>query len=113
MSEAPGPDYTLIAADAEELVAANPVQDGRVTPQKAFDGTGARVRHLSFDAGALLAEHVAPRPILVSVVSGHVRFTVGGVAHELADGGMIHVAAGVPHEVFAEDAAHILVIMLG
>ncbi|GEP48634.1 hypothetical protein FVP74_07870 [Microbacterium saccharophilum] len=113
MSESTGREYTLIAAGVSELADANPVQAGRVTPRKAFDGPGARVRHLAFDAGAVLAEHVAPRPILVSVPAGRVRFTVGGVAHELSAGGMIHVAANVPHEVFAEEASHVLVTLLG
>lgn len=113
MTDTTGPGYTLIAADAAELSGANPVRNGRVSPRKVFDGAGARVRHLAFDAGAVLTEHVAPRAILVSVAAGRVRFTVRGVTHEMAAGGMIQVEAGVPHELAAEEPSDVLLILLG
>ncbi|GAA3911078.1 cupin domain-containing protein [Microbacterium invictum] len=104
---------TLIAAGAAELLAANPIQAGRITPHKAFDGTGVRIRQLALDANTVMTEHAAPRPILVAVVSGRVRFTVGEVTHTLVPGGIIHVEPNVRHEVFADEPSHLLVYLLG
>jgi len=113
MSAAASEPSTLIAAGAAELLAGNPIQAGRITPHKAFDGDGVRIRHLAMDANTVLTEHSAPRPILVAVASGRVRFTIGEVTHTLVPGGIIHVAASVPHAVTADEPSHLLIYLLG
>lgn len=111
---APVPDSArLIAAGAAELLAQNPIQPGRVTPHKAFDGTGVRIRHIAMDANTVLTEHSVPRPILVSVVAGRVRFSIGEVTHTLVAGGIIHVDASVRHDVAADEPSHLLICLLG
>lgn len=105
--------HVLLSASAADLVAALPVEAGRVMPHRTLDGDGFRLRTLVMDAGAVLREHRAPVPILVEVVSGGILFRVDGVEHELATGGAIQVAASVPHEVEAVEASHVRLILIG
>ncbi|MFD6949121.1 MULTISPECIES: cupin domain-containing protein [unclassified Nocardiopsis] len=67
---------------------------------------------MALDEDSGLKEHTSPSPILVQVVEGRVRFDVEGQSHELEPGGMVHVAASVPHTVTPVGAARILVILL-
>ncbi|MBS1905834.1 MAG: cupin domain-containing protein [Actinobacteria bacterium] len=114
MTTAPdAPAATLIARDLDELAAQNPILPGRVSPHRLHDGDGFRLRHLAFDTGAVLAEHVAPRPILVQVLTGRVRFTVGENVHELVPGSILHVPANVRHEVVASEPSRLLITFLG
>lgn len=113
MSDSAAATSTLIAAGAAELIAENPIQLERITPHKTFDGAGVRIRHLALDANTVMSEHSAPKPILVAVVAGRVRFTVQDVTHTLVPGGIIHVAPNVPHEVVADEPSHVLIYLLG
>lgn len=107
------PGATLIARDLDDLAASNPIRDGRVSPHRLFDGDGFRLRHLAFDRGAVLAEHVAPRPILVQVLIGQVRFTVGAEQYRLVPGSILHVDANVRHAVVADEPSRLLITFLG
>ncbi|MBS1673357.1 MAG: cupin domain-containing protein [Actinobacteria bacterium] len=104
---------TLIARDLDDLAAQNPIRAGRVSPHRLHDGEGFRLRHLAFDEGAVLAEHVAPKPILVQPLTGRFRFTVDGVEHLLVPGSILHVPANVPHHVVADEPSRLLITFLG
>ncbi|MGK2853710.1 MAG: cupin domain-containing protein [Microbacteriaceae bacterium] len=87
--------------------------DGAVIPLTVINTPSVRVTEIAFGAGAELAEHSAPAPILVQVIEGAVDFEVGGVTHPLASPGLIHLAAaGERHRVFAARPARIQVTML-
>ncbi|BDZ37421.1 cupin domain-containing protein [Microbacterium suwonense] len=105
--------HLLLAASGADLVAAHPVEEGRVRPHRTLDGDGFKIRTLVMDAGALLREHRAPVPILVQVVSGRILFRVDGVEYDMTAGGSIQVEASVPHELEAIDAAHVLLTLMG
>jgi len=107
------PLSVLVASSLEALALQNPITEGTVTPHKTFDGEGFRMRHLAFDAGAVLAEHSAPDPIIVQVVEGAVDFAVDGHTYELSRGAILHVAANVPHEVTAREKSRVVVTLLG
>lgn len=109
---APG-SSTLISRDLDDLAARNPFRPGRVSPDRLYDGEGFRLRHLAFDDGAVLAEHVAPTQILVQALAGRVRFTVGADMHELVPGAILHVPGGVRHEVLALEPSRILITFIG
>ncbi|MGV9194289.1 cupin domain-containing protein [Microbacterium sp. MC2] len=113
MSDPTAETSTLIAAGTAELLAENPIEPGRITPHKTFDGAGVRIRHLALDANAVMTDHSAPRPIIISVAAGRVRLVVGEVTHTLVAGGLIHMDANVRHEVFADEPSHLLVYLLG
>lgn len=112
-TESPVTDTAVLAAGLEDLAAQHPVREGRVAPHRLYDGDGVRIRHLAFDAGAELTEHVAPKTIVVTVPEGRVRFTVEGEAHELSAGAVLVVAAGVPHAVLAHEPSRLLITFVG
>lgn len=103
----------LIASGVSDLTTQNPIEPGSVSPHRTFDTEGFRVRHLAFDADAVLAEHCGPSPIVVIVVEGSVRFTVGIIDYELGVGAILHVAAGVLHEVTAHERSRLIVTLVG
>lgn len=105
--------HLLLAASAADLVAAHPVEKGRVRPHRTLDGDGFKIRTLVMDAEAVLREHKAPVPILVSVIAGRILFRVDGVEYDLTAGGTIQVAAYEPHELEAIEASHVLLTLLG
>ncbi|MDE3723550.1 cupin domain-containing protein [Nocardiopsis sp. N85] len=106
-----GSPVTLIATGIDRLRERNPFKEGRVAPERLFAGEDVRIMHLALDAE--LTEHRAPSPIVVQVIEGTVRFAVEGEEYGLGAGGMIHVAAGVPHAVSPVDGpARILIHLL-
>lgn len=106
----------LLAADAEELLAARPYVEGRVAPARIFGGSSVRVMLLAFDDGQVMSEHRVKVPILVQAVEGRVVVDVAGDeprSHELGTGGILYVPADLPHTVVAAERARILVTMCG
>jgi len=105
--------FLLLGAAAADLVQAHPVDPGRVRPHHVADGDGFKIRMLTMDAGSVMREHRAPVPILVQVVAGRIRFRVAETEHVLSPGGTITVTAGVLHELEADQASHVLLVLLG
>lgn len=105
--------HLLLAASAADLVAAHPVEGGRVRPHRTMDGDGFKIRTLVMDSGAVLREHRAPVPILVQVISGRILFRVDGAEYDLTAGGAIQVAAPEPHELEAIVPSHVLLTLMG
>ncbi len=105
--------FQLLGGSAADLVEAHPVDPGRVRPHRVIDGDGFKIRMLTMDAGTTMREHRAPVPILVQVVAGGIRFRVAGTEHVLSPGGTITVAAGVLHELEADQPSHVLLVLLG
>lgn len=105
------PPFSLISTGIEQLQESNPGQEGRVAPERLYSGQDVRIMHLVLDAE--MTEHRAPSPIVVQVLEGRVRFDVEGRGHDLGAGGIVHVAAGVPHAVTpAGGTARILIHLL-
>ncbi|MEO8283968.1 MAG: cupin domain-containing protein [Pseudarthrobacter sp.] len=104
-------NHTLIAANAEALLAALPVDAGAVRSTRVFKGAGAGVVRLTIDEGAVMREHTATAPILLQVLSGHAALDVGGERVDLPTGAIIHLDAGQPHSVEALTPAHLLLII--
>lgn len=110
MSEAP---YTLVATDGQALVNQTPIDAERLTVQQVFRGDGASMMRLAFQAGQVVREHSAPRPILVQVLEGHITFSIGDEAFDMPQGAIVHVDARVLHEVTALEDSHLLLILCG
>ena len=105
-------DLTVVATSLDELIEAHPIVEGRVAPMRVLDAEGARIMHLTFDTGQELREHTAPVPILLQAIAGE--FTIDAAARrvELAPGGILHLAAGVPHAVTVTGPSRLLIVML-
>lgn len=109
---APADSFVLISTGLADLAAQNPVRAESVTPHRTYDGKHVRVRHLAFDAGAILAEHTAPRPVVISVVDGEVLFTIGADTHRLRAGAVLHMDQNVPHSVTAVSPARLVLTLV-
>lgn len=104
---------TLVATDFAQLAARLPYAEGRLSSERVLAASGARITHLAFAAGEEMREHKAPVPIMIQVVEGNVVFEVQGTEYRLGRGGILHLAAGLPHAVRPDGAARILLTMLG
>lgn len=73
---------------------------------------GARIVLFSFDAGQVLTEHTAAVPVLLQVLDGHLRITADGRTVDLLPGGLVHLAARLPHAVEAVEPSLLQLTML-
>jgi quercetin dioxygenase-like cupin family protein len=62
----------------------------------------------TFEQGASLADHVADGVVSISVLDGQVRVQSGGEEHVLDAGGLLILAPGVRHDVFAIEQSTML-----
>ncbi|XPP27773.1 MAG: cupin domain-containing protein [Leucobacter sp.] len=105
--------FTIIATGIDALAAQQPYATNEIAVHRSYDGAGVRLRQVALDAGAVLAEHTAPVPIVVQVVEGAVIFRVDGAEHRLGRGGFVQVDAHTPHEVAALEPSRIVITLIG
>lgn len=103
----------LVLSDAAALVAAVPVEEGRVRSRKLFAGSGATVMGIVMDAGAVMREHHAPVPILIQLAHGEAVLELGGRRVALVPGALVHVEAGIRHRLEAIAVSRLLLVLLG
>lgn len=96
-----------IAAAWEQLPAAHGGHTARTLLKQSIH----RVVLLVLRAGALMPEHRAEGESSLFVISGRVAVDVEGQRHDLARGGLIGLAFGVPHAVTAHEDAVILLTL--
>lgn len=95
-----------------ELKDSLPVVAESTTSRVLVTNDVMRVVQFTFDAGELLTEHTSPRAVVVQLVSGRMRFTVGGVEHLMGDGDVIYLAPGAAHALVAETACRMTLVMV-
>ena len=61
-----------------------------------------------FEAGAALREHRTNGTVLIQVLQGRMTVRAGGERHDLPGGSVLSMAAGVPHDVYADVASRML-----
>jgi quercetin dioxygenase-like cupin family protein len=96
-------------ADVASLVE---IQAKATVSRTVLQAEGARVVLFSFDAGQILTEHTAAVPALLQVLDGHLRITADGRTVDLRPGGLVHLAARLPHAVEAVEASRLQLTML-
>ncbi|MBX3194607.1 MAG: cupin domain-containing protein [Microbacteriaceae bacterium] len=106
-------DHALLVADSAALVAALPIEPGRVRSHRLFKSEDVTVLGVAMDAGAAMREHVAAVPILLHGVEGDAVLEVSGARHPLRAGTIIHVDASVPHAVEAIEPTRFVLVLLG
>jgi quercetin dioxygenase-like cupin family protein len=88
------------------------VQTEATVSRTAFRAPGVRVVLFGFDQGQELTEHTAAMPVLLQVLSGRLSITADGRTEELVPGGLMHLAARVPHAVYAHEPSTLMLTML-
>lgn len=98
-----------VIPDLRDTVAVEP---GKRASRVVLTTADARIVVFAFDAGAELAEHSAPGPILVQALEGILRFTAEGETVELHAGGVIHLDARTLHSVRAVEPSKMSLTLL-
>jgi len=88
------------------------IQPEATVSRTVLKAEGARVVVFSFDAGQVLTEHTAAVPALLQTLDGHLRITADGRTVDLRPGGLVHLAARLPHAVEAVEASRLQLTML-
>jgi quercetin dioxygenase-like cupin family protein len=102
-------DATVIA----DLLAELPVpQDGTLS-RALYTAGGLRLVGFSFAEGQQLTEHSSALEVVIQVVSGRLRLTLGDADPvELGPSGWVHMPPRLPHSVLALEPTVMLLTML-
>ena len=88
------------------------VQPGAVVSREVIGKPQGTVSIFAFDKGEGLSEHTAPFDALVHALEGTVRITIGGVEHDVSEGQMIIMPAGIPHALSALTPFKMMLVMV-
>ena len=83
-----------------------------VVSKALLDLEGGKVTLFAFDAGQQISEHTTPYDAIVLILDGTGIFTVGGEAHQLSVGDMLHMPAGTPHGLKAPERFKMMLTMI-
>jgi quercetin dioxygenase-like cupin family protein len=89
------------------------VQPDKLGHHTAMNVAGARVIVLAFAAGATLADHRTPFPLLLQALDGHLDITADGQRYSLRPGALLHLDASVVHAVEAREPSRLCLFLLG
>lgn len=111
-ASAPTSPALSVSTNLSELTDLVPINPSRFATKRVLEATGARIVLIGFHTGQELREHTAGVPILIQVLTGSVEIAVGETAKEYLPGGLIHIAARVPHALVAHEPSHVLLTLL-
>ncbi len=89
-----------------------PITASSTTSRVVVDNPLLRVVVFAFDTGELLTEHTSPRAVVVQLLDGAMRFTVGDSEHAMAPGDVIYLAPGERHALVADAPSHLSLVMV-
>ncbi|GAB17533.1 hypothetical protein GOEFS_035_00650 [Gordonia effusa NBRC 100432] len=73
---------------------------------------GVTVVRIAFTGGQRMPDHQAAQPILIMGQHGRVEVNIAGTAVAVTPGRAVHIAANVRHELSAQDAASVTLLVL-
>jgi quercetin dioxygenase-like cupin family protein len=82
------------------------------TSRVVVDNPALRVVVFAFDEGELLTEHSSPRAVVVQLLDGAMRFTVGDTEHALSPGDVVYLAPGERHALVADAPSRMSLVMI-
>ncbi len=103
--------FTFVSANLAELMDAAPPSEERLQIKRIFHGEGSTILRLTFAEGQEMREHSAHVPLIVQVLQGAVRFSIGEDDLELTAGSILQVAPDVEHALLAHTEAHLLLTL--
>lgn len=95
-----------------DLLASVPVTPSSTTSRVVVNNPALRVVVFAFDTGELLTDHSSPRAVVVHLLAGAVRFTVGEVEHAMVPGDVLYLAPGQQHSLVADAPSHLSLVMV-
>lgn len=106
------PTETSTSSAHTDLLAALPVTAESTTSRVVVNNPAVRVVLFAFAEGELLTEHASPKAVVVHLLDGSVRFSVGEVEHRMSPGDVIYLAPGERHALVADAASHLSLVMV-
>jgi quercetin dioxygenase-like cupin family protein len=97
------------SAALADLVAYQP---GSVVSRVLLKNEGGVMTVFAFAEGEGLTEHMSPHEATVLILEGEALVTIGGEAHTLRVGEMLHLPASVPHALHGERGFKMLLTLL-
>ncbi|HEX6918305.1 MAG TPA: cupin domain-containing protein [Phycicoccus sp.] len=94
------------------LLADLPVTKASTTSRVVVNNPALRVVVFAFDEGELLTDHSSPRAVVVQLLDGAIRFTVGDVEHAMSAGDVIYLAPGERHALVADLPSRLSLVMV-
>jgi quercetin dioxygenase-like cupin family protein len=85
---------------------------GGIVSKTLLDKKSGTLTLFAFDAGQGLSEHTSPYDATVCILEGEGALSIGGRPVTARTGEMVIMPAGVPHDVRAERAFKMLLIMI-
>jgi quercetin dioxygenase-like cupin family protein len=98
--------------DLSDVASLVQIQPEATVSRTVLQAEGVRVVLFSFDAGQVLTEHTAAVPALLQVLDGHLRIIADGRTVDLLPGGLVHLAARLPHALEAVEPSRLQLTML-
>jgi quercetin dioxygenase-like cupin family protein len=83
-----------------------------ITSRTILKEKSGTVTFFAFAKGQSLSEHSTSFEALAHILEGRAEITVGGKAHQLATGEILHMPANIPHSVTAVEAFKMLLVMI-
>ena len=97
----------------DDVLAAAPIEPGRIGHHTVLSVDGARVIVLAFEAGQQMREHRTHHPLLLQALDGKVRVTAEGQSYDLGSGGLLYLPNAVPHSVEALEPSRLSLTPFG
>ena len=94
------------------LLESIPVTPSSTTSRVVVDNPALRVVAFAFDEGELLTEHSSTRAVVVQLLDGAIRFTVGADEHAMVPGDVVYLAPGEHHALVADAPSHLTLVMV-
>jgi quercetin dioxygenase-like cupin family protein len=95
-----------------DIVVGLEIPDDGVLSKVLYRDDKIRVVGFAFDTDQELTEHTAAVPVVIQVVSGRFRFTVGDETSEIVPESWIHLEGSVPHSLVALEPSRLLLTLL-
>ena len=97
----------------DDLIEATPIEPGKLGHHTVLKTPEARVIVLTFEAGYVMKEHSAPKPLLIQALSGRLTLTVGSRIIDLMPGMLVHLEPLLRHEVEAVEDSRLMLTLVG
>ncbi|MFN8196503.1 MAG: cupin domain-containing protein [Nocardioidaceae bacterium] len=94
------------------LLEALPVTASSTTSRVVVDNPAVRVVVFAFDEGEQLTEHASPRAVVVQLLDGAMRFTVGAEEVSMVPGDVVYLAPNERHALVADAPSHLSLVMV-
>ena len=88
------------------------VPEDSIVSRTFFNEGDTRAILFGFAPGQELSEHTAARPAVLHFLEGRANLTLGEEAQEVEAGAWVHMAAHLPHSIYALTPVKMLLILL-